>query len=38
MKKFKGKVLAVEAGETIIVNQTELINYANKNNIVIMAV
>ena len=38
MKKFKGKVLAVEGGETIIVNQAELVNFANENNIVVMAI
>ena len=38
MKKYKASLIAVEANETIIVNQEEVINYANKNNIVIMAV
>jgi len=38
MKKHKASLIAVEANETIIVNQEAVINYANKNNIVIMAV
>ena len=38
MKKYKADLIAVEAGETIIVDQEEVIKYANKNNIVIMAV
>lgn len=38
MKKYKADLIAVEAGETIIVDQDEVINYANKNNIVVMAV
>ena len=38
MKKNKASLIAVEANETIIVNQEEVIKYANKNNIVIMAV
>ena len=38
MKKYKAALVAVEAGETIIVNQKEVIEYANKHNIVIMAV
>ncbi len=38
MKKYKADLIAVEAGETIIVNQEDVINYANKHNIVIMAV
>ncbi|MBQ3310659.1 UDP-2,3-diacylglucosamine diphosphatase LpxI [bacterium] len=38
MKKFKLKVLAVEANETIIVEQEKVVNFADKNNIIIMAV
>lgn len=38
MKHYKAKLLAVEANETIIVNQEEVIKYADDHNIVIMAV
>lgn len=38
MKKYKASLIAVEANETIIVNQEEVIKYADKNKIVIMAV
>ena len=38
MKKYKADLIAVEAGETIIVDQDEVVEFANKNNIVIMAV
>lgn len=38
MRKYKAKLIAVEANETIIVNQEEVIKYADKHNIVIMAV
>ena len=38
MQKYKADLIAVEAGETIIVDQEEVIKYANKHNIVIMAV
>lgn len=38
MKKHKADLIAVEAGETIIVDKEEVIKFANKNNIVIMAV
>lgn len=38
MKKYKADLIAVEAGETIIVDQEEVIKFANQNNIVIMAV
>lgn len=38
MKKHKADLIAVEAGETIIVDQEEVVKYANRNNIVIMAV
>lgn len=38
MKKGKADLLAVEANETIIVDQEAVVEYANKHNIVIMAV
>jgi hypothetical protein len=38
MKKYKASLIAVEANETIIVNQEQVIKYADDNNIVIMAV
>lgn len=38
MKRYGAEVLALEAGETIIVNQQEMIDYANKNKISIIAV
>lgn len=38
MKKYNASLIAVEAGETIIVDQEEVIKFADKNNIVIMAV
>ncbi|MBQ9688616.1 LpxI family protein, partial [bacterium] len=38
MKKYKANLLAVEANETIIVDQEQVVEYANKHNIVIMAV
>ena len=38
MKRYKADLLAVEANETIIVNQEEVIKYADDHNIVIMAV
>ena len=38
MKKYKADLLAVEANETIIVDQEAVVEYANKHNIVIMAV
>lgn len=38
MKKYKANLLAVEANETIIVDQEDVIKFADKNNIVIMAV
>lgn len=37
MKKYKGKVIALEADETIIVDQQKMIEFADKNNIVVMA-
>lgn len=38
MKKYKATLLSVEANETIIVDQEKVIKFADKNNIVIMAV
>lgn len=38
MKKYKASLLTVEANETIIVDQEKVIKYADKNNIVLMAV
>lgn len=38
MKKYNATLLTVEANETIIVDQEKVVDYANKNNIVIMAV
>ena len=38
IKHYKGAVLAVEAGETIMINKKELIDYANKHNIAVVAV
>jgi len=38
MKKYKANLLTVEANETIIVDQEKVIKFADKNNIVIMAV
>ncbi len=38
MKSVKASVLAVEANETIIVQQEKMIEFADKNKIVIMAV
>ena len=38
MKKVKARVLAVEANESIIVQQEKMIEFANKNKIVVMAV
>lgn len=38
MHKYKASLLAVEANETIIVEQEKVIQYADKHNIVIMAV
>lgn len=38
LHKYKGDLIAVEAGETIIVDREDVIKYANKHNIVIMAV
>lgn len=38
MKKYHANLIAVEAGETIIVDQEEVIKYADRHNIIIMAV
>ena len=38
MKKYKAHLLAVEANETIIVEQEKVVKFADDNNIVIMAV
>lgn len=38
MKKYKAKLIAVEANETILVDAKKTIEYADKNDIVIMAV
>lgn len=38
MRKYRASLIAVEANETIIVNQEEVIKYANRHKIVIMAV
>ena len=38
MKRYNADLIAVEAGETIIVDQDAVVKYANENNIVIMAV
>ena len=38
MKKYGANVLALESGETIIVNQDKMIEFANKHNMIITAV
>ncbi len=38
MKRYKASLLAVEANETIIVDQEKVIKFADDNNIVLMAV
>ena len=38
MKRYKASLLAVEANETIIVDQEKVVKFADDNNIVIMAV
>ena len=38
MTKYKADLIALEANETIIINQEEVVNYADKHGIVIMAV
>ena len=37
MKKYGANVLALESGETIIVNQDKMVEFANKNKMVIVA-
>lgn len=37
MKKYGANVLALESGETIIVNQDKMVEFANRNNMVIVA-
>lgn len=37
MKKYGANVLALESGETIIVNQDKMIDYANKHKMIIVA-
>ena len=38
LKKYKAAVLAVEASQTIIVDQQKLIDFANKNKIAVVAI
>ena len=38
MKRYHVNVLAIESGETIIVQQEEMVKFAEKNKIVIIAV
>ncbi len=38
MKKYKANLIAVEANETILVDKAKTIEYADKNNIIVMAV
>ena len=38
LHRYNGALLAIEAGETIIVNQKAMIDYANKHKIVLIAV
>ena len=38
MNHYKAAVLAVEAGETIMINKQKLIEYANKHKIAVVAV
>lgn len=38
MKKYGGKVLAIEANETFIVEKEQMIEFANKNNMVFISV
>ena len=38
MNKFGAKILAIEANETIIVDQKKVIDYANKKGIIVMAI
>ena len=38
MKRFGASVLAIEANETFIVEEEKMIDFANKNNIVVVAI
>jgi len=38
MKRYGANVLALEAGETIIVDQAEMVKFADKNKIVVLAI
>ncbi|GBF23541.1 hypothetical protein tpqmel_0945 [Candidatus Gastranaerophilus sp. (ex Termes propinquus)] len=38
MKRYGANVLALEAGETIIVDQAEMIKFADKNKMVVLAI
>lgn len=38
MKKYGANVLALESGETIIVNQDKMVEFANKHNMIIVAI
>ncbi|MBQ8848575.1 MAG: UDP-2,3-diacylglucosamine diphosphatase LpxI [Candidatus Gastranaerophilales bacterium] len=38
MKKYGANVLALESGETIIVDQDKMVDYANKHNMIIVAI
>ena len=38
MKKYNAKLIAVEANETILVDREKTIDFADKNNIIVMAV
>ena len=38
MKKYKANLIAVEANETILVDKQKTIEYADKNNIIVMAI
>ena len=38
MKRFGANVLAIEAGETFIVEEEKMIEFANKNKMVVVAV
>ncbi len=38
MNKYKAKLIAVEANETILVDQKHTIEYADKHNIIVMAI
>ena len=38
MKKYGANVLALESGETIIVDQEKMVKFANKNKMIIVAI